>query len=88
MHRIGVNVSSQPGAAPAAASVVDDSGQPAGYGNSCLVCHGNDVVTQQRLTRGQWEREVDKMVRWGARVKPEDRDAFLDYLMRVSRGSR
>ncbi len=54
--------------------------QPAGYKQSCMVCHDEDVVTQQKLTRGQWEREVDKMVRWGSRVKTEDRQGILDYL--------
>ncbi|MBS1876998.1 MAG: molybdopterin-dependent oxidoreductase [Acidobacteria bacterium] len=86
VHKVGVNVSSQPAPAAQPAGPVDVSGQPAGYRSSCLVCHGDDVVTQQRLTRGQWEKEVDKMGRWGARVKPEDREALLDYLMRISRG--
>ena len=38
------------------------------------------MIRQQRLTRVQWGREIDKMMRWGAPVKPEDRDGFLDYL--------
>jgi hypothetical protein len=47
---------------------------------SCLPCHAEEMVAGQKLTRGQWEKEVDKMVRWGAHVKPEDRAALIDFL--------
>jgi hypothetical protein len=52
---------------------------PKGFG-ACLSCHGEDVIKQQHLTRAQWDREINKMTNWGAQVKPEDRNAFLDYL--------
>jgi hypothetical protein len=48
---------------------------------TCLGCHGEDMIAGQKLTRPQWEREVDKMTRWGARVKPEDRGAIIDFLL-------
>ena len=54
--------------------------QPATFKNACLACHDNDVISQQRLTRAQWEREIQKMTGWGARVGDQDRDGFLDYL--------
>jgi sulfite oxidase len=47
---------------------------------ACVGCHGEDMVAGQKLTKGQWEKEVDKMVRWGAQVKPEDRSALVDFL--------
>jgi DMSO/TMAO reductase YedYZ molybdopterin-dependent catalytic subunit len=50
----------------------------------CLVCHDDDVIRQQRLTRAQWNREVDKMINWGARVTPEDREPLIDYLLRLA----
>ena len=58
---------------------------PAGPGadvtrGKCLTCHGVDLIRQQRLTRNGWEREVDKMVRWGARVTDAERSAVIDYL--------
>jgi DMSO/TMAO reductase YedYZ molybdopterin-dependent catalytic subunit len=53
---------------------------PGAYKAACLTCHGNDVVEQQRLTRAQWDREINKMTGWGAPVKPEDREAILNYL--------
>jgi hypothetical protein len=38
------------------------------------------MMRQQHLTRAQWDREVTKMSGWGAGVKPEQRDAILDFL--------
>jgi hypothetical protein len=38
------------------------------------------LITQQRLTREGWGREVDKMVRWGARVPPEERGTLVEFL--------
>jgi hypothetical protein len=48
-----------------------------------LPCHQEDIIMQQRLTRVQWEREVDKMVRWGAKVDSGDRGPIVDYLLRL-----
>ena len=57
-------------------------GRPArsGYRQACLTCHGEDVIQQQKLTKAQWQREVDKMVRWGAQIKDGDREGILQYL--------
>jgi DMSO/TMAO reductase YedYZ molybdopterin-dependent catalytic subunit len=54
--------------------------QPGGFRTACGVCHDDDVIRQQRLTRAQWDRELNKMTGWGAKVKDEDRAGFLDYL--------
>ena len=59
---------------------VDAVAQPASFRSSCGGCHEDDLVRQQRLSRADWDREIDKMVGWGARVKDEDRAGFLDYL--------
>ena len=37
-------------------------------------------VVVQRLTRDVWGREVDKMIRWGARVTPEERSPLIEFL--------
>jgi sulfite oxidase len=52
----------------------------ANYKASCFVCHDEHMMRQQHLTRAQWDREVAKMTGWGAAVKPENREALLDYL--------
>lgn len=46
----------------------------------CLVCHQDDVIRQQRLTRAQWDREITKMTDWGASVNATERSSLLDYL--------
>lgn len=45
----------------------------------CGGCHGLRIIATQRLSRTGWERELDKMVRWGAEIK--EREALLAYLM-------
>jgi mono/diheme cytochrome c family protein len=47
---------------------------------ACLQCHSADMVRQQRLTEKQWNAELDKMVKWGAALKDEDRPALFTYL--------
>jgi DMSO/TMAO reductase YedYZ molybdopterin-dependent catalytic subunit len=84
VHEVGVEVlaaaSSAPPPAPPKPAVAPEL--PANFKGICLTCHEMDVISQQRLTPGQWERELDKMVRWGAPVRPQDRTAFLDFLAR------
>ena len=50
------------------------------YRSACRVCHGDDLVEQQRLSEAGWGRTVDKMVQWGARVDNEQRASLLKYL--------
>ncbi len=81
--RIGVDVVQQISGAPKpapAAPAASEIPQPARFQSVCLTCHEADLIRQQRLTRVQWNRELDKMTRWGAPLKPEDREAFLNYL--------
>jgi DMSO/TMAO reductase YedYZ molybdopterin-dependent catalytic subunit len=79
--RVGVNVvaalsDSKRQMQPSAVDVT----QPAAFKSACLACHDDDVIQQQRLTRAQWDLEVNKMIGWGARVRDEDRQALLDFL--------
>lgn len=58
---------------------------PPGPGNEvvrarCLSCHGSDLIEQQRLPRGGWNREIDKMIGWGAVVQESERGALAGYL--------
>jgi hypothetical protein len=79
--RIGVDVvkelpaKTQP-APPAGSNVT----QPNTFKGTCLLCHDDDVVRQQRLTRAQWDREISKMTGWGAKVNDQERAGLLDYL--------
>ena len=47
---------------------------------ACLECHEARIILQQRLSKGAWTKEVDKMVKWGAVVDGSDHDALIDYL--------
>jgi hypothetical protein len=47
---------------------------------SCLECHEGRIILQQRLSKAAWAKEVDKMIKWGAVVDPNDHDALIDYL--------
>lgn len=58
---------------------------PEGEGNEkvrsiCGLCHGLDVVTSQRLNRNGWNDIVERMIRWGAPVQPEDKKVIINYL--------
>jgi len=52
---------------------------PPALKSACLSCHDEDVIRQQRLTRAQWEGEINKMVGWGAKVSDPQRSALLEY---------
>lgn len=52
----------------------------AAYRNACLSCHNEDLMRGQKLTKVQWEREVEKMVRWGAQVPPEQKASLIEFL--------
>ena len=81
MPRVGVNVVSKLSDPPQQALKASlDPAPPATYRTSCLVCHDDDVIRQQRLTRAQWDAEIAKMTGWGARVREGDRDGLLDFL--------
>ncbi|MEP7338044.1 MAG: hypothetical protein ABI977_09900 [Acidobacteriota bacterium] len=51
------------------------------FDNKCLLCHEADLVVAQRLARPGWTREVDKMVRWGAKVTDAEKEPLVDYLL-------
>ena len=72
------------GAAQTATAAPVASPEPAAsnavFDRACRVCHDDDLSAQQRLTRDGWGREVDKMIRWGARVSPEERGPLVEFL--------
>ena len=45
---------------------------------ACVACHSLRLIHSQRLSKAAWEKEVDKMIGWGA-VVPE-RKLLIDYL--------
>ena len=75
--RLNATATPKPPSAPAAEPAQE---APAVFKQTCLGCHGVEGIEQQRLNRTQWEREVEKMQRWGARVTPDNKETLVDYL--------
>lgn len=50
------------------------------FQEKCLTCHEADLTEQQRLTSSGWKREVEKMIRWGATVKDDEKEPLVTYL--------
>lgn len=50
--------------------------------SACFLCHSDDyITTQPKLTRRQWQAEVDKMrVRFGAPISTNLNPTLVDYL--------
>lgn len=46
----------------------------------CLFCHHAELIVSQRLTPAQWDKEVTKMVRWGAPLEPAEQAVLAGYL--------
>ncbi len=47
----------------------------------CTVCHGHDLIHQQRLTEKQWRATVEKMARWGAQAQDAAvKEAIVSHL--------
>jgi cytochrome c2 len=68
-----------------AAPTVSAQQLPAGAGaevltSRCVVCHEADIITSQKLSLTGWTRSVDKMVRWGSSITPEERSVLQPYL--------
>lgn len=79
VHVVHLNATATPKPA-AVASSAPAAEAPAVFKQTCLGCHGIEGIEQQRMNRTQWEREVEKMQRWGARVTPDNKAALVDYL--------
>jgi len=75
----------QPGSPPGVSQPGGVEPLPAGAGldvlnKRCISCHEADIITSQKLSLTGWTRSVDKMVRWGASITPEERDVLQPYL--------
>lgn len=77
--QLRVEIGPEPGLAPGPAVSLPQF--PPQVKAACVGCHGEDMIAGQNLTRAQWERELDKMTRWGAPVKPEERQAIIEFLL-------
>jgi sulfite dehydrogenase (cytochrome) subunit B len=49
---------------------------------ACLACHSADIIRQQTLTEKQWTATVEKMQKWGAPVRIDQKPIVIAYLAR------
>ena len=57
--------------------------QPAGKAivdNACSKCHGIKRVESANKNASEWEATLNRMIKKGAKVAPEERDSVLKYL--------
>jgi len=48
--------------------------------NACAECHGLDQVVSSGMSADDWRKTVNRMIRKGANVTPEQVDSVVDYL--------
>jgi DMSO/TMAO reductase YedYZ molybdopterin-dependent catalytic subunit len=80
VHQVAVEAAEAPKPAPPVPEP-HHTDVPESFQKTCLTCHGMPAISQQTLTRGQWEAEVAKMERWGAPVTDVTRGEIVDWLL-------
>lgn len=68
-----------------ASTMVSSQALPPGPGadvlkSRCVICHESDIITSQKLSLTGWTNSVNKMVRWGSQITPEERAVLQPYL--------
>ena len=48
----------------------------------CLMCHSVEIAVQQRFGPEGWSDTLDRMIKYGAPIPPEDKQRLLAYLLR------
>jgi cytochrome c2 len=48
----------------------------------CVMCHSVEIAIQQRLGPEGWSDTLDRMIKYGAPIPPEDRQQLMTYLLR------
>ena len=66
-------------------SIANAQQLPAGPGadvlkSRCVICHESDIITSQKLSLTGWTNSINKMVRWGSQITPEEREVLQPYL--------
>ena len=47
----------------------------------CVICHSVEIAVQQRLGPQGWSDTLDRMIRYGAPIPPEDKQKLMAYLL-------
>ncbi|HPK53453.1 MAG TPA: hypothetical protein PK114_03275 [Smithellaceae bacterium] len=51
----------------------------------CARCHGIAKVNKASKDAAAWEKTVDRMIKKGANIKAEEKDAVIKYLSTLNR---
>jgi len=50
--------------------------------SKCLMCHSAMLMTQQRKDSTGWEKTIQQMELWGARITPSDHAMVVSYFVK------
>jgi cytochrome c5 len=67
-------------AQPLVAQQLPDGPGAAIVTSRCIVCHEAEIITQQHLSLAGWTNSINKMVRWGSQITPDEREVLQPYL--------
>ena len=70
-------------AIPNVAPMISPAAAHALIADSCLSCHSEEMIAQQRLTLSQWTAVVKKMRGWGAPLEAENIEPLVAYLATI-----
>jgi cytochrome c2 len=48
----------------------------------CVICHSVEIAVQQRFGAQGWSDTLDRMIKYGAPIPPEDKAQLMAYLLR------
>ena len=48
----------------------------------CAMCHSVEIAVQQRFGPQGWSDTLDRMIKYGAPIPPEDKQQLMAYLLR------
>src|SRR4051812_4743554 len=48
----------------------------------CAICHSVEIAVQQRFGPQGWSETLDRMIKYGAPIPPEDKAQLMAYLLR------
>ena len=48
----------------------------------CVICHSVEIAVQQRFGPKGWSDTLDRMIKYGAPIPPDDKQELLVYLLR------
>lgn len=49
----------------------------------CIACHNLSLVYNAKKSKAEWEKTVERMIRYGARLNEEEREAVINYLQHL-----